>query len=310
MRAAVFRGAFDIRVEQIPDASILEPTDAIIRITHACICGTDLWPYRGQGPYTPGWQIGHEWMGMVEDVGPDVRTIKRGDRVIAPYDFCDGTCEFCCKGLDSACQQGGVWGYGHEGGQAEAIRARFADATLVALPTAVEGDEALLKALLPLTDNMAAGHHAAVSAGGAPRRNGGGDRGWRGGLMCHAGSASTGSRTDHRPGTSSAAPRAGSPVWGNRCGHEQRRAGGPPGHRDDRRGCRCRPGVRGNRAGDQHGGEYDPSWWNSWVCGGPTWQWTDPAATHVFLQYRRAWRAGSGARLSSRAACRGACRSA
>src|SRR2546427_37242 len=145
MRAAVFRGAFDIRVEQIPDASILEPTDAIIRITHACICGTDLWPYRGQGPYTPGWQIGHEWMGMVEDVGPDVRTIKRGDRVIAPYDFCDGTCEFCRKGLDSACQQGGVWGYGHEGGQAEAIRARFADATLVALPTAVEGDEALLE---------------------------------------------------------------------------------------------------------------------------------------------------------------------
>jgi len=83
MRAAVFRGAFDIRVEQIPDASILEPTDAIIRITHACICGTDLWPYRGQGPYTPGWQIGHEWMGLVEDVGPAVRTLKRGDRVIA-----------------------------------------------------------------------------------------------------------------------------------------------------------------------------------------------------------------------------------
>src|SRR6266436_10210848 len=100
-------------------------------------------------------------MGMVMDVGSEVRTIKRGDRVIASYDFCDGTCEFCRKGLDSACVQGGVWGYGHEGGQAEAIRARFADATLVALPTAVEGDEALLKALLkallPLTDNMAAG---------------------------------------------------------------------------------------------------------------------------------------------------------
>ena len=168
MRAAVFRGAFDIRVEQIPDASILEPTDAIIRITHACICGTDLWPYRGQTPYQSGWQIGHEWMGIVEETGSEVRTLKRGDRVIAPYDFRDGTCEFCRKGLDSACQQGGVWGYGHEGGQAEAIRARFADATLVALPTAVEGDEALLKALLPLTDNMAAGHHAAVSAGVRP----------------------------------------------------------------------------------------------------------------------------------------------
>jgi len=102
---------------------------------------------------------------MVEDIGSEVRTLKRGDRVIAPYDFCDGTCEFCRKGLDSACLQGGLWGFGHEGGQAEAIRARFADATLVALPSAVEGDEALLKALLPLTDNMAAGHHAAVSAG-------------------------------------------------------------------------------------------------------------------------------------------------
>src|SRR6266849_6109721 len=168
MRAAVFRGAFDIRVEQIPDASILEPTDAIIRITHACICGTDLWPYRGQGPYTPGWQIGHEWMGVVEDVGPDVRTIKRGDRVIAPYDFADGTCEFCRKGLDSACVQGGLWGFGHEGGQAEAIRARFADATLVVVPPSVEGDKALLKAMLPVTDVMAAGHHAAVSAGVRP----------------------------------------------------------------------------------------------------------------------------------------------
>lgn len=168
MRAAIFRGAFNIQVEQIPDATILEPTDAVVRITHACICGTDLWPYRGQGAYQPGWQIGHEWMGIVEDIGSEARTLKRGDRVIASYDFCDGTCEFCRKGLDSACLQGGLWGYGHEGGQAEAIRARFADATLVALPSAVEGDEALLKALLPLTDNMAAGHHAAVVAGVRP----------------------------------------------------------------------------------------------------------------------------------------------
>jgi threonine dehydrogenase-like Zn-dependent dehydrogenase len=168
LRAAVFRGAFAIQVEQIPDATILEPTDAVVQITHACICGTDLWPYRGQTPYQSGWQIGHEWMGIVEEIGSEVRTIKRGDRVIAPYDFCDGTCEFCRKGLDSACLQGGLWGFGHEGGQAEAIRARFADATLVVVPPSVEGDEALLKALLPLTDVMAAGHHAAVSAGVRP----------------------------------------------------------------------------------------------------------------------------------------------
>jgi threonine dehydrogenase-like Zn-dependent dehydrogenase len=164
MRAAIFRGAFAIQVEQIPDAALLEPTDAVVQITHACICGTDLWPYRGQGPYQPGWQIGHEWMGIVQDIGSEVRTIKRGDRVIASYDFCDGTCEFCLQGLDSACVQGGLWGFGHEGGQAEAIRACFADATLVVVPPEVEGDEALLKAILPLTDVMAAGHHAAVSA--------------------------------------------------------------------------------------------------------------------------------------------------
>jgi threonine dehydrogenase-like Zn-dependent dehydrogenase len=168
MRTAVFRGAFNIQVEQIPDAAILAPTDAVVRITHACICGTDLWPYRGQGAYQPGWQIGHEWMGIVEEIGSEVRTIKRGDRVVAPYDFCDGICEFCRKGLDTSCLQGGLWGFGHEGGQAEAIRARFADATLVVLPPSVEGDEALLKAILPLTDNMAAGHHAAVVAGVRP----------------------------------------------------------------------------------------------------------------------------------------------
>lgn len=164
MRAAIFRGAFDIQVEQIPDATILDPTDVVVRITHACICGTDLIPYRGHSSYQPGWQIGHEWTGIVEEIGSEVQTIKRGDRVIAPYDFCDGTCEFCQQKLDSACLQGGLWGFGHEGGQAEAIRARFADATLLVLPATVEGDEALLQAILPLTDVMAAGHHASMAA--------------------------------------------------------------------------------------------------------------------------------------------------
>jgi threonine dehydrogenase-like Zn-dependent dehydrogenase len=164
VRAAIFRGAKTIQVEQIPDATLLAPTDAVVRITHACICGTDRWAYRDPGSYQVGWQIGHEWMGIVTDVGAEVHSITRGDRVIAPYDFCDGTCEFCGKGLDSACVQGGLWGFGHEGGQAEAIRARFADTTLVAVPPAVAGDEAILKALLPVTDVLAAGHHAAVCA--------------------------------------------------------------------------------------------------------------------------------------------------
>src|SRR5260370_34436198 len=142
MRAALFRGSFAIRVAPIPDGTMPAPTDAVVRITHACICGTDLWPYRGQGQYQSGWQIGHEWMGMVEDIGTEVRTLKRGDRVIASYDFCDGTCEFCRKGLDSACLQGGLWCYGPDGPHAEPIPTRSADTTPLPLPSTVEGDEA------------------------------------------------------------------------------------------------------------------------------------------------------------------------
>ncbi len=295
MQAAIFRGAFAIQVEQIPDAAILEPTDAVVRITHACICGTDLWVYRGQGTYQPGWQIGHEWMGMVEDIGSEVRILKRGDRVIAPYDFCDGTCEFCRKGLDSACQQGGLWGYGHEGGQAEAIRARFADATLVALPSAVEGDEALLKALLPLTDNMAAGHHAAVSAGVRP-----------GGTVAVIGDGAVGLCA------TLAALRLGAEriiVLGHQA---QRLTLARQFGATDVVTSREEQGVLQviEMTGGGADAVYDPSRWNGWVCGSPTWQWTDPAGTHVCFQYRLAWRASSGARLSSRAACRGACWSA
>ena len=100
MLATVFHGPFDVRVEQVRDAALQEPTDALVRITHAAICGSDLWPYRGLEPFPPGGRLGHEWMGMVEDVGSQVTTIKRGDRVIAPFAFSDGTCEFCrrCAG--------------------------------------------------------------------------------------------------------------------------------------------------------------------------------------------------------------------
>ncbi len=168
MRATVFHNPFDVQIEQVPDAALREPTDAVVRITHACICGSDLWPYRGLEPYQPGWRLGHEWMGIVEDVGSQVTTIKRGDRVIAPFAFSDGTCEFCHKGLHTSCLHGGFWAQANDGGQAEAIRAPLADGTLVVVPPSVEGDEALLKAILPLTDVMATGHHAAVSAGVHP----------------------------------------------------------------------------------------------------------------------------------------------
>src|SRR5438128_8302917 len=165
MRATVFHGPFDVRIEQVRDAALREPTDALVRITHAAICGSDLWPYRGRESYQPGWRLGHEWMGIVEDVGSMVSTIKRGDRVIAPFAFSDGTCEFCHKGLYTNCLHGGFWGQTHDGGQAEAIRAPFADGTLVVVPSSVEGDEALLKAILPLTDVMGTGHYAALLAG-------------------------------------------------------------------------------------------------------------------------------------------------
>src|SRR5258708_2411381 len=131
MRATVYHGPFDVRVEQVRDAALQEPTDAVVRITHAAICGSDLWPYRGLEPFPPGGRLGHEWMGMVEDVGSQVTTIKRGDRVIAPFAFSDGTCEFCHKGLYTNCLHGGVWGQTHDGGQAEAIRALVAGSTLV-----------------------------------------------------------------------------------------------------------------------------------------------------------------------------------
>ncbi len=168
MRATVFHGPFDVRVEQVRDAALHEPTDALVRITHAAICGSDLWPYRGLDPFPPGGQLGHEWMGIVEEVGSQVSTIKRGDRVIAPFAFSDGTCEFCHKGLYTNCLHGGVWGQGDNGGQAEAIRAFFADSTLVVVPSSVEGDEARLQAILPLTDVMGTGHYAALLAGVHP----------------------------------------------------------------------------------------------------------------------------------------------
>ncbi len=169
MRAAVFRGPGDVRVEQVPDPRIEAPTDAVVQVTHACICGSDLWSYRGlvDVPDLPseGRRVGHEWLGVVTDVGPEVRSVAPGDRVIAPFVFSDGTCEFCTQGLHTSCVNGGVWGGDHDGGQGEAVRSPFADGTLVRLPPDVADEPALLAAALPLTDVMATGHHAAVSAG-------------------------------------------------------------------------------------------------------------------------------------------------
>ncbi|MDF5731526.1 MAG: zinc-dependent alcohol dehydrogenase family protein [Rhizonema sp. PD38] len=168
MRATVYHGPGDVRVDNVPDPKIQQPTDAIVRITHACICGSDLWFYRGLDDWKSGWRTGHEWMGIVEEVGSEVRNMKKGDRVLAPFAFSDGMCEFCGQGLQTSCVQGGFWGGVNDGGQAEAVRAPLADGTLVVVPPAVSGDNAMLKAILPVTDVMSTGHHAAVSAGVQP----------------------------------------------------------------------------------------------------------------------------------------------
>jgi len=156
--------AGDVRVENVPDAKVINPTDALVRITRACICGSDLWPYHEMTPRETGRAMGHEAIGVVEGVGKDVRHIKPGDFVVMPFAYSDGTCEFCHEGLQTACVHGGFFGLGTEAGgaQAEAVRVPLADGTLYALP--VGEDEALMPALLTLSDVMGTGHHAAVIA--------------------------------------------------------------------------------------------------------------------------------------------------
>src|ERR671935_2524300 len=167
MRATVMYGAGDVRVENVPDPTIVEPTDAIIRVVRACICGSDLWPYTSMVPSETGQGMGHEAIGVVEEIGADVRTLKRGDLVIMPFAISDGTCEFCQEGLQTACAHVGFFGNnGTNGAQAEALRIPYADGTLYPLP--VDEHDALLPSLLTLSDVMGTGHHAAVVAKVAP----------------------------------------------------------------------------------------------------------------------------------------------
>ena len=168
MRAAIFHGPHDIRIEEVPDPRIEAPTDAIVRITRTAICGSDLWFYRGQQAYAPGSRTGHEPMGVVEEVGPEVRNLRPGDLVLAPFAISDGSCEFCESGLHTSCTHGGFWAGITDGAQGQYVRAPLADGTLVKVPEAVHDDDALLDALFPLTDVMGTGHHAAVCAGVRP----------------------------------------------------------------------------------------------------------------------------------------------
>jgi threonine dehydrogenase-like Zn-dependent dehydrogenase len=163
--------AGDVRIEEVADAKIVEPTDAVIRISRACICGSDLWPYASLDPSEGARIMGHEAIGVVEDIGSEVATLKRGDVVVMPFASSDGTCIFCQDGLQTACVHVGFFGNGGEmgGAQAEALRIPHADGTLYALNGSA--DEALMPSLLTLADVMGTGHHAAVTAEVGPGKS-------------------------------------------------------------------------------------------------------------------------------------------
>ena len=166
MRATVMYGAGDVRVEEVADPVIREPADAVVRVLRSCICGSDLWPYRSMPASEHGRRMGHEFLGTIEDTGTEVTGLRRGDLVLAPFVWSDGTCDFCREGLQTSCRHGGLWGGDLDGGQGEAVRVPQAPGTLVRLPAGV--DERL-PSLLALSDVFCTGHHAAVSARVSPR---------------------------------------------------------------------------------------------------------------------------------------------
>ncbi|TQF02682.1 zinc-binding dehydrogenase [Kitasatospora acidiphila] len=164
MRATLLHQAGDVRVEDVPDPKIQQPTDAVVRIVLGCVCGSDLWPYKSQPLTDTPRQMGHEFIGVVEETGTQVRGVQVGDVVVAPFTYSDGTCEYCRQGLHTSCRHGGPWGVGGvDGGQGQAARVPYADGTLVKLPV-TEGSE-LLPDLLTLSDVLCTGYHAARTAG-------------------------------------------------------------------------------------------------------------------------------------------------
>jgi threonine dehydrogenase-like Zn-dependent dehydrogenase len=163
MRATVIHAPFDVRLEELPDPKIEGPGDAVVKVVASCICGSDLWPYRGEPPVQQPRPIGHEFVGIVQEVGSDVRTVKPGDFVVAPFVVSDGTCPHCLAGYQTACEN--LIGYGSgkaDGGQGEYVRLPYADGTLVATPEVP--DDALVPSLLTLSDVMGTGWHAARAA--------------------------------------------------------------------------------------------------------------------------------------------------
>ncbi|WP_256842040.1 zinc-dependent alcohol dehydrogenase family protein [Ornithinimicrobium cryptoxanthini] len=168
MDATVLHAPGDIRLDQVPDPQIIRPTDAVVRVAAACVCGSDLWPYRGISKVSGPRRIGHECIGVVEETGSEVSTVRPGDFVITPFLWSDNTCAHCAVGMQAACANGGGFGGPDRDGdlvdgcQGEFVRVPLADGTLVATPE--QPDEAMLPSLLALTDVFVTGWHAAVSA--------------------------------------------------------------------------------------------------------------------------------------------------
>lgn len=172
MRATLIHAPRDIRLEDLPDPVLRLPGDAVVRVVASCVCGSDLWPYRGVTETAEPHRIGHEFVGVVEEVGAEVTTLRSGDFVIAPFALSDNTCVHCKNGVHTSCAHGAWWGGEDEqglpidGGQGEFVRVPMADGTLVATPT--RPDDSLIPSLLTLSDVMGTGHHAALAAGAGP----------------------------------------------------------------------------------------------------------------------------------------------
>ena len=165
MRGAVMYAPRDVRVEERPDPQILKPTDAIIRLPATCICGSDLWPYRGFDEVNGPTPMGHEYVGIVEQVGTEVTTIKPGQFVIGSFFASDNTCEICQAGYQSSCVN--RVGVGSEGAQAELMRVPLADGTLVATPDVPTDD--LIPDFLALSDVLGTGWFGVVAAEAGPK---------------------------------------------------------------------------------------------------------------------------------------------
>ncbi|MBT1179433.1 zinc-dependent alcohol dehydrogenase family protein [Bifidobacterium vespertilionis] len=161
MKAAMFMGPGRMEVEEVPKARVEQPTDAMIRMVRTCVCGSDLWYFRGLSEHAVHSQIGHEGIGVIEEVGSAVADFKVGDFVVVPFPYSCGTCPVCKAGFESCCPHGGYFG----ANQAEYARVPEADGTLVKVPGSPEDyDDATLASLLTISDVMSTGYHAAVSA--------------------------------------------------------------------------------------------------------------------------------------------------